>query len=214
MALASWTRTGYSRSRSAVSSRSANATGALARYNSYGRGHWKSALKRILSSRQVRNTVKSLAVRIRADYGDKRPVLVCVLKGAFVFLADLIREVDMPLEVDFITVSSYGPGRASSGNVQFLRDITTDITGRHVLLVDDIVDSGLTLDELRHHLTRRSPASLRVCALLARRSLLAGDPDAIDYLGRSVPDGFVVGYGIDCGEDYRYLPDIWMLEDG
>ena len=171
-------------------------------------------MKRILSSRQVRNTVKSLAVRIRADYGDKRPVLVCVLKGAFVFLADLIRELNMPLEVDFITVSSYGPGRASSGNVQLVRDVTTDIAGRHVLLVEDIVDSGLTLDELRRHLIRRSPASLRVCALLARRSLLAGNPDVVDYLGRYVPDGFVVGYGIDCGEDYRYLPDIWVLEDG
>jgi hypoxanthine phosphoribosyltransferase len=171
-------------------------------------------LKRILSSRQVRNTVKSLAVRIRADYGGKRPVLVCVLKGAFVFLADLIRELNMPLEVDFITVSSYGPGRASSGDVKLVRDVTTDIAGRHVLLVEDIADSGLTLSELRRRLMSRSPADLRVCALLARRSLLAGDPDAVDYLGRSVPDGFVVGYGIDCGEDYRYLPDIWVLEDG
>jgi len=171
-------------------------------------------LKRILSSRQVRNTVESLAARIRVDYGDKRPVLVGVLKGAFVFLADLIREVNMPLEVDFLTVSSYGPGRASIGNLRFVQDITTDIAGRHVLLVEDIVDSGLTLDELRRRLTRRSPASLRVCALLAKRSLLAGDPDAVDYLGRSVPDGFVVGYGIDCGEDYRYLPDIWVLEGG
>jgi hypoxanthine phosphoribosyltransferase len=171
-------------------------------------------LKRILSSRQVRNTVERLAARIRTDYADKRPVLVGVLKGAFVFLADLIRKVNMPLEVDFITVSSYGPGQASSGNVQFLRDITTDIAGRHVLLVEDIVDSGLTLDELRRHLMRGSPASLRVCALLARRSLLAAHPDAVDYLGRPVPDGFVVGYGIDCGEDYRYLPDIWVLEDG
>jgi hypoxanthine phosphoribosyltransferase len=171
-------------------------------------------LKRILSSRQVRNTVKKLAARIRADYGDKRPVLIGILKGAFVFLADLIREVNMSLEVDFIAVSSYGHGRTSSGDVQFVKDITTDIAGRHVLLVEDIVDSGLTLDELRRHLTRRSPASLRVCALLARRSLLADDPDAVDYLGRSLPDGFVVGYGLDCGEDYRYLPDIWVLEDG
>jgi hypoxanthine phosphoribosyltransferase len=171
-------------------------------------------LKRILSSRQVRNTVRSLAARIREDYGDKRPVLIGVLKGAFVFLADLIREVNTPLDVDFITASSYGHGRISSGNVQVVRDITTDIAGRHVLLVEDIMDGGLTLDELRRHLTRRSPASLRVCALLARRSLLASHPDAVDYLGRSVPDGFVVGYGIDCGEDYRYLPDIWVLEDG
>jgi len=162
----------------------------------------------------VRNTVERLAARIRADYGDKRPVLVGVLKGAFVFLADLIREVKMPLEVDFITVSSYGPGQTSSGEVRLVQDITTDIAGRHVLLVEDIVDSGLTLDELRRHLLRRSPASLRVCALLARGSLLASAPDAVDYLGRAVPDGFVVGYGIDCGEDYRYLPDVWMLEDG
>jgi hypoxanthine phosphoribosyltransferase len=171
-------------------------------------------LKRILSRRQVRNTVAALAARIRADYGDKRPVVVGILKGAFVFLADLIREAKIPLEVDFITVSSYGQGRTSSGEVRLLQDITTDIAGRHVLLVEDIVDSGLTLDELRRHLLRRSPASLRVCALLARRSLLGGDPDAVDYLGRAVPDGFVVGYGIDCGEDYRYLPDVWMLEDG
>ncbi len=171
-------------------------------------------MKRILSSRQLRNTVRGLADRIRADYGDKRPVLVGVLKGAFVFLADLVRELKMPLEVDFIAVSSYGPGRASSGDVRFVKDITTDIAGRDVLLVEDIVDSGLTLDELRRHLMRRSPASLRVCALLARRSFLAGAPDAVDYLGRSVPDGFVVGYGIDCGEDYRYLPDVWVLEEG
>jgi hypoxanthine phosphoribosyltransferase len=171
-------------------------------------------LKRILSRRQVRNTVETLAARIRADYGDKRPVLIGVLKGAFVFLADLIREANIPLEVDFITASSYGLGRASSGQVQFVRDITTDIAGRHVLLVEDIVDSGLTLDELRRHLLQRSPASLRVCALLARRSLLADNPEAVDYLGRALPAGFVVGYGIDCGEDYRYLPDIWMLEDG
>jgi hypoxanthine phosphoribosyltransferase len=170
-------------------------------------------LKRILSSDQLRNTVEGLAARIRADYGGRRPVLVGVLKGAFVFLADLIRAVNMPLEVDFIAVSSYGHGRASSGNVQLVKDVTVDITDRHVLLVEDIVDSGLTLDALRRHLMSRSPATLRVCALLGRRSFLAGHPDAVDYLGTSVPDGFVVGYGIDCGEDYRYLPDIWVLEE-
>jgi len=170
-------------------------------------------LERILTTRQVRSTVRSLAARIRADYADQRPILVGVLKGSFVFLADLIREVNMPLEVDFVAVSSYGRGRASSGEVQFVRDITTDIAGRHVLLVEDIADSGLTLEELRRHFLGRAPASLRVCALLARASLLAGNPDAVDYVGRSVPDGFVVGYGIDFGEDYRYLPDIWVLEE-
>lgn len=170
-------------------------------------------MERILTTRQVRSTVRSLPARIRADYSDQRPVLVGVLKGSFVFLADLIREVNMPLEVDFVAVSSYGRGRASSGEVQFVRDITTDIAGRHVLLVEDIADSGLTLEELRRHFLGRSPASLRVCALLGRASLLAGSPDAVDYVGRSVPDGFVVGYGIDFGEDYRYLPDIWVLEE-
>lgn len=170
-------------------------------------------MKRFLSRRQVRRTVRALADRIRQDYRDKRPVLVGVLKGAFVFLADLIRELDIPLETDFITVSSYGPGRASSGEIRLVHDIAADITDRHVVLVEDIVDSGLTLDQLRRHLLSRRPASLRTCALLARRSVLATRPEAIDYLGRAVPPGFVVGYGIDCGEDYRYLPDVWMLED-
>ncbi len=170
-------------------------------------------MKRILSNRQVRNTVRSLAARIREDYAGKRPVLVGVLKGAFVFLADLIREVDMPLEVDFIAVSSYGPGRESSGEVQLIRDISIDIAGRHVLLVEDIADTGLTLDQLRRRLQRRSPASLKVCALLVRSDLLTSNPDAVDYVGRTVPPGFVVGYGIDYGEDHRYMPDIWVLED-
>ncbi len=170
-------------------------------------------MKRILTRRQIRNTVVKLAERIRTDYGDKHPVLVGILKGAFVFLADLIRELDVPLEVDFMTVSSYGMGRSSRGEVRVHQDLTIEIAGRHVLLVEDIADSGLTLDELRRRLLNRSPASLHVCALLARQSLLDGDPSAVDYLGRSVPDGFVVGYGIDAGEDYRYLPDIWMLED-
>ncbi len=170
-------------------------------------------MKRILSRRQIRDAVRSLADRIREDYQGERPVLVGVLKGAFVLLADLIRELDMPLEVDFITVSSYGPRQVSGGQVQLLHDIATDVAGRHVLLVEDIVDSGLTLDRLRRHLLCRSPASLRVCALLARRSVVAALPEAVDYLGRAIPPGFVVGYGIDCGEDYRYLPDIWVLEE-
>ena len=170
-------------------------------------------MKRILSRRQIRDAVRNLADRIRRDYAGERPVLVGVLKGAFVFLADLIRELNMPLEVDFITVSSYGLGQTSSGEVRLVHDISANVTGRHVLLVEDIVDSGLTLDRLRERILGRSPASLRVCALLARRSVLAARPQAVDYLGRAIPPGFVVGYGIDCGEDYRYLPDIWVLEE-
>ena len=170
-------------------------------------------MKRILSRRQMRQTLKRLSDSIREDYRGERPLLVCVLKGAFVFLADLVRELDTPLDVDFITVSSYGSGRTSSGEVSIIQDITTDIAGRHVLIVEDIVDSGLTLDRLRQHLLSRSPASLRVCALLARRDALADNSDIADYIGHTVPPGCVVGYGIDSGEEYRYLPDIWMLEE-
>jgi len=169
-------------------------------------------VRRILSRRQIRYTVQGLAARLRVDYAGQRPVLVGVLKGAFVFLADLVRQLAIPLEVDFITTSSYGQSRVSAGQIQLIQDIRTDIVGRHVLLVEDIVDSGLTLDWLRQHLQGRSPASLRVCALLARRSVLESHPGAIDYLGRVIGPGFVVGYGLDYAEDYRYLPDIWVLE--
>jgi hypoxanthine phosphoribosyltransferase len=170
-------------------------------------------VKRILSRRQLQYTVGGLADHIRADYEDKRPVVIGILKGSFVFLADLIRELNIPLEIDFITVSSYGQGQVSKGDVDLVHDIASDIKGRHVLLVEDIVDSGLTLERLRRHILGRSPASLAVCALLARESIVAAHPDVVDYLGRAIPDGFVVGYGVDYGEDYRYLPDIWVLEE-
>ncbi len=170
-------------------------------------------MKRILSRRQLRYTVRVLAGRIREDYAGQRPVLIGVLKGSFVFLADLIRELNMPLEIDFIAVSSYGQRQASSGEVRLVHDITVNLANRHVLLVEDIVDSGLTLDRLREHIMSRSPASLRVCTLLARHSALAAHAEAVDYLGRAIPDGFVVGYGLDYGEDYRYLPDIRVLEE-
>jgi hypoxanthine phosphoribosyltransferase len=176
-------------------------------------------LRRILSRYQVRRRVKELAAQLRADYdptggrlaGHQRPVFVACLKGAFVFLADLIRLVGIPLQVDFIMVSSYGMGTTSKGQITVLLDVTTDIAGRHVVLVDDIIDSGLTLQRVRDHLLARGPASLRVCALLARESVLA-EGAVIDYLGFPVPPGFVVGYGIDCAEEYRQLPDIYVLE--
>jgi hypoxanthine phosphoribosyltransferase len=168
-------------------------------------------LRRINSRYQVRRRVKELADQLRADYADQRPVFVGCLKGAFVFLADLVRQVGMPLQVDFIMVSSYGMGTTSKGEITVLKDVTTDLAGRHVVLVDDIVDSGLTLQRVREHLLARGPASLRVCALLARESALAeGAP--IDYLGFPVAEGFVVGYGIDYAEEYRQLPDIYVLE--
>jgi hypoxanthine phosphoribosyltransferase len=169
------------------------------------------SLRRILTRSQIRRTVKGLAVQIRADYAEERPVFVGCLKGAFIFLADLVREIGVPLQVDFIMVSSYGMGATSKGDITVLKDVTTDLAGRHVVFVDDIIDSGLTLQRVREHLLSRGPASLRVCALLARESALAeGAP--IDYLGFPVPEGFVVGYGLDFAENYRQLPDIYVLE--
>ena len=171
-----------------------------------------SPLRRIISRGQIRRRVKELAAQIRADYSGQRPVFVCVLKGAFVFLADLIRQVGPPLEVDFIAVSSYGMSKTSKGQITVLKDITTDIAGRPVILVEDIIDGGLTLQQLRDHLASRRPASLRVCALLARERVLA-EGTVIDYLGFPVPEGFVVGYGIDYAEQHRGLPDIHVVED-
>jgi hypoxanthine phosphoribosyltransferase len=170
------------------------------------------SLRRIISRGQIRRRVKELAAQIRADYSGQRPVFVCVLKGAFVFLADLVREVGLPLEVDFMAASSYDMEKTSKGHITILKDITTDIAGRPVILVEDIIDGGLTLQHLRDHLASRQPASLRVCALLARERVLA-EGTAIDYLGFPVPDGFVVGYGIDYAEQHRELPDIHVLED-
>jgi len=171
-----------------------------------------SHLRRIISRGQIRRRVKELAAQIRADYSGQRPVFVCVLKGAFVFLADLVREVGLPLEVDFMAASSYEMEKTSKGQLTILKDITTNIAGRPVILVDDIIDSGLTLQHLRDHLASRQPASLRVCALLAReRALAAGT--LIEYLGFTVPEDFVVGYGLDYAQQYRELPDIHALED-
>jgi len=170
------------------------------------------SLRRIISRGQIRRRVKELAAQIRADYSGQRPVFVCVLKGAFVFLADLVREVGLPLEVDFMAASSYDMEKTSKGHITILKDITTDIAGRPVILVDDIIDSGLTLQHLRDDLASRQPASLRVCALLAReRALAAGT--LIEYLGFTVPEDFLVGYGLDYAQQHRQLPDIYAIED-
>ena len=171
-----------------------------------------SHLRRIISRGQIRRRVKELAAQIRADYSGQRPVFVCVLKGAFVFLADLVRQVGLPLEIDFMVASSYGMEKTSKGQITILKDVAAHIAGRPVILVDDIIDSGLTLQRLRDYLASRQPASLRVCALLARERVLA-EGTHIDYLGFSLPEGFVVGYGLDCAEQHRELPDIYVIEN-
>lgn len=168
-------------------------------------------LEVLFTRNEIEAAVRRLADEISSDYRDKNPIVLGVLKGSFIFLADLIRLLDFPLEVDFVTLSSYKEQTESYGEVSMDRCFTSDLKGRHILVVEDIVDTGLTLHFLIDHLRAESPASLRLCALLdksSRRKI----PVHIDYLGFTIPDRFVVGYGTDCAEKYRNLPDIRYLE--
>jgi hypoxanthine phosphoribosyltransferase len=161
----------------------------------------------------LRRRTRELGAEITADYGDLPLLLVGVLKGAFMFMADLSRSIDLPVEVDFMAVSSYGNATKSSGVVRIVKDLDLDLSGRHVLIVEDIIDSGLTLAYLRKNLLARHPASVEVCALLVREGLQKQDPE-LRYVGFRIPPDFVVGYGLDVGERYRSLPFIASyLED-
>jgi hypoxanthine phosphoribosyltransferase len=151
--------------------------------------------------------VCDLGARITADYADRPPLLVCVLKGAFPFLADLVRAIDLPIEVDFMAVSSYGSATKTSGIVRIVKDLDADLAQRHVLIVEDIVDSGLTLRYLRRNLQVREPLSVEVCALLLKEGLQREDPE-LRYVGFRIPPDFVIGYGLDVEERYRNLPDV------
>jgi hypoxanthine phosphoribosyltransferase len=144
---------------------------------------------------------------ITADYADRPPLLVGVLKGAFMFMGDLSRSIELPVEFDFMAVSSYGSATRTSGVVRIVKDLDIDLAGRDVIVVDDIVDSGLTLAYLRRYLIARAPRSLEVCALLVKEGLQRKDPD-LRYVGFTIPPEFVVGYGLDVGERYRNLPSI------
>ncbi|MCL0076056.1 hypoxanthine phosphoribosyltransferase [Dehalococcoidia bacterium] len=168
--------------------------------------------KIFIARNQIRQKVAELAERIRQDYVNKNPLLIGILKGSFVFLSDLIRLLDMPLEIDFIRISSYGSGKESSGKIEITCDLKTPITDRDVLVVEDIVDTGLSLSSFLDRLRQEKPASIRLCALLDKPSRRK-TPIHIDYPGFTIPDRFVVGYGLDFDEKYRYLPDICYLED-
>jgi hypoxanthine phosphoribosyltransferase len=165
----------------------------------------------LITSDALQAKIAELGARITADYADRPPLLVCVLKGAFPFLADLARAIDLPVEIDFMAVSSYGSATKTSGIVRIVKDLDAELKGRHVLIVEDIVDSGLTLRYLRRNLGVREPASLEVCALLVKEGLQRDDPD-LAYVGFSIPPDFVVGYGLDVAEKYRNLPDIRLYE--
>jgi hypoxanthine phosphoribosyltransferase len=155
--------------------------------------------------------VSEIGASITRDYAGRPPLLVGVLKGAFVFLSDLARAINLPVEVDFMAVSSYGSATRTSGVVRIVKDLDADLTGRHVLLVEDIVDSGLTLNYVRRNLGARGPASLEVCALLVKEGLQTTPLD-LRYEGFRIPPDFVVGYGLDVGERYRNLRHIAVFE--
>ena len=162
----------------------------------------------VLSVEQIARRVAELGKMITADYASRPPLLVGVLKGAFMFLADLAREIQLPLELDFMAVSSYGRATKTSGVVRILKDLDIDLTGRHVLIVEDILDSGLTLSYLRKSLLARGPESLAVCSLLVKRSVQPRPDLELAYVGFHIEPEFVVGYGLDVAERYRNLPDI------
>lgn len=159
----------------------------------------------VISEEQLQSRIRELGKSIAADYEGRPPLLVGVLKGAFVFMADLARAIDLPIEFDFMAVASYGAATKSSGVVRIVKDLDADLTGRDVLVVEDIVDSGLTLAFLRRNLMARHPASLEVCALLVKEGLQRDDPE-IKYVGFTIPPEFVVGYGLDHAEKFRNLP--------
>jgi hypoxanthine phosphoribosyltransferase len=161
----------------------------------------------IVSTEALQTRVGELGAQITADYAGREPLLVGILKGAFMFMSDLSRTIDLPVEFDFMAVSSYGSATRSSGIVRIIKDLDLDLTNRHVLIVEDIVDSGLTQTYLRRTLLARDPASLEVCTLLLKKGQQKVDPD-LRYVGFTIPPTFVIGYGLDVAERYRHLNHI------
>ncbi len=167
-------------------------------------------LSPLLSREQIDSTVKDLAERISRDYRGKELILVCILKGAFIFLSDLVRQLKIPVKIDFVRLASYGSGMESSGRIEITKDVELPLEGRDVLIIEDIVDTGRTLLFLRDRLVLANPRSVKICALLDKKARREVEIE-VDYLGREVEDVFVVGYGIDFNENYRSLPEIYYV---
>ena len=165
----------------------------------------------LIGREEISKAITRLASEIKRDYQGKQPLLIGILKGSFVFVADLIRQLALPLEIDFVKLSSYGAGKESSGKVKVVQGLQVPVKGRDVLVVEDIVDTGVTVSFLLDYLRKKRPASLKLCALTDKPSRHQ-IPISIDYLGFTVPDKFIVGYGIDWNEKFRYLPDICTIE--
>lgn len=167
--------------------------------------------KRLYSARAIAARVKKLGKAISADYAGKDPLFVCVLKGACIFFSDLVRAVSLPVQMDFVQAASYGGGTVSSGEVRIVKDVECSVAGRHVLLVEDIVDTGRTLARLQELFKARGARSVQICALLDKPSRRAAGGVRAAYCGFTVEDRFVVGYGLDLDEKYRNLPYIGEL---
>jgi len=166
----------------------------------------------LISGGKIAATINRLASEVSRDYNDKNPLLLSILKGSFMFLADLVRELDFPLEIDFITVSSYGAGTKTSGDIRLVHEPRCPLKNRHVLVIEDIIDSGLTTRFILDYVKKQKAASVKLCVLLdkpERRKVHV----PIDYLGLTVPNRFLVGYGLDCAEKYRNLPEVFALEE-
>ncbi len=170
-----------------------------------------NGLKVLLSREQIQKRIAEMGAEISRDYAGKRLHLVCILKGACLFLSDLLRVIEGDVSIDFIAVSSYKNGSSSTGEVQLTKDLDFPLDKREVLIVEDIVDTGLTLSYLQHLLASRGPNSLKIATLLDKPSRRV-QPIEVDYVGFEIPDAFVVGYGLDYAERYRQLPDICVVE--
>lgn len=164
-----------------------------------------------LTQEEIAEIVEKMGAQITADYQGKEILLICILKGSVVFTADLMRKIEVPAAIDFMIASSYGDGTTTSGEVKIKKDLSVDIKGKHVIVVEDIIDSGVTLSYLLKNLSEREPASLKLCTLLSKPERRKVDVD-VDYIGKIVPDYFLVGYGLDYAEKYRNLPFVGVLK--
>jgi len=167
-------------------------------------------LNPLISREQIASIVRDLAARISEDYGQSELVLVCVLKGGFMFLSDLVRHLRMPVQIDFVRLASYGSGMKSSGRIEITKDVEVSMEGKDVLVVEDIIDSGRTIRFLKERLALSNPRSVKVCTLLDKKVRREVEMEA-DYVGKEVDDVFIVGYGIDFNEAYRNLPEIYYV---
>ena len=164
-------------------------------------------MQTLIARRKLQSKIKDLGKKIAADYNDKNPIFIGILKGSFIFMADLIRAAEIDCELDFMAISSYGDSKVGAGIVRLIKDVNLNIKGRHVIIVEDIIDSGLTANYIKKYLRLRQPKSSEFVALLDKKTARKVDID-IKYIGFELPEVFVVGYGLDYGERYRHLPFI------